>query len=157
MYDEVCQGRKAPSVLTSAAFAHFMGILIHNQTLDLIEELHAILDRETQPRMTFGLKLTATNPVVSVMLEWARNQEVERSLEYSKEWGSQADWDARVKEIESTPIVALSDEELAERRTALIDQILKGMPADEYAAHEKERERIGKRYRELLRSRMQSA
>jgi hypothetical protein len=53
MYDEVCQGRKAPYVLVSAAFAHLNRVQEHNNTQAFIAALKALDLGLTVPSLVF--------------------------------------------------------------------------------------------------------
>lgn len=72
MYDEKCQGRKAPRVLVGAVFAHFLGIREFMNTQAMCDALKA-LPLRADPEVLFDIEMpTSSNPLMQVLLQMAR-------------------------------------------------------------------------------------
>jgi hypothetical protein len=69
MYDEFCQGRKAPRMLVSSAYAHFLQILQHLNTEAMLKELAGLDFRENELKPVFGLRVTSRNALVATLLQ----------------------------------------------------------------------------------------
>jgi hypothetical protein len=73
MYDEVCQGRKAPYVLVSAAYGHFLAVIRHNNTVALLAALEALDLSDTAPQLVFDVPAAASgNALADTLLELVR-------------------------------------------------------------------------------------
>ena len=67
MYDEVCQGRKASSVLVGAVYAQFLGIAEQLHSIAVCKELDK-LEGLYAPQMVFETALVSDNPFLKVVL-----------------------------------------------------------------------------------------
>ena len=116
MYDEKCQGRKAPRVLVAAVFSHFLGIREFMNTQEMCDALKA-LPLRTDPEVLFDIEMpTSSNTLMQVLLQMARAPYT--AEDYQKSLDARAAYDA------------MSDEEKAARKVeadieteAMIDRI----------------------------------
>jgi hypothetical protein len=81
MYDERCQGRKAPYVLVSAAYGHFLAIQQHGNTRRMLAEFESLPLRDTEPGPLFDFSLESQNPLMAALLEICRDAELPSTRE----------------------------------------------------------------------------
>ena len=68
MYDEVCQGRKAPRVLVSAIYAHFLSIASHQNTVAMLKELDGLPLGIDASHVVFELAVHPEHPLLKAAL-----------------------------------------------------------------------------------------
>lgn len=137
MYDEFCQGRKASRVLVSSAYAHFLQIAQHLNTVAMLEEFERLDFRESELKPVFGLQVTSQNPLVATLLQIAvggpDGQKLASEAEYLESLES------RRKFAEKTPE---EREAFNAKHDAQVEDILAnlGKPDDDYEIRKKKKE-----------------
>lgn len=71
MYDEVCQGTKAHSVLVGAVFAHFLGIAEYLNTCAIKEALLAAVATAPAAEMAFERNVATDHPILKTVFALA--------------------------------------------------------------------------------------
>lgn len=73
MYDEMCQGRKAYTVLVGAIFAHFLTIAEHRNTQELLAAIEALPLDELPAQVVFDTgMLVSANPLLQALIAMAQ-------------------------------------------------------------------------------------
>lgn len=81
MYDDMCQGRKAPYTLVSAVYAHFLSIAEQHNTQAMLEALAALPLRDEEPTPVFDLQVTATLPLLKALIDVSLAEKAKRNAE----------------------------------------------------------------------------
>lgn len=139
MYDEVGQGRKAPYVLMSSAYAHFLAVISHNNTVALRAALAGVdLDESTED-LVFTLDFGPTgNALADTLLELTR-AELGSAAELRQRYDSAvaaAAAQARLTEAER----AAQKAEAAGRVADMLKSLRANRTDPEVEAREKQRE-----------------
>lgn len=79
MYDDKCQGRRAPRVLVGAIFSHFLVIREFLNTLSVLDAIKAV-PQPNQAEVLFSFEVETENPFVKVLL--ALNERVYTEEDY---------------------------------------------------------------------------
>jgi hypothetical protein len=79
MYDEFEQGHRAAKVLVSAAYAHFLRLVEHGNTEDILAEMRVLETLVAERQPIYTLELGFTHPVLKTLMDvWAYDKDTAR-------------------------------------------------------------------------------